>query len=236
VELKKYICYSYNINHKMTDLKFDYDDILLFPEASSDIESRSEVTTNYMEQVTDWGRLFLSGSSDVIPTKDVVALPIISSPMFGVLNTAEKGSKRFNPWFDDQMKRYGITVAHPRGADYHQPGDFESYSLKDFNEFYLPNVRKIQKYFTNSPFKPKILVDIANGHMKSLEDSIKAAKEEFPEMIIMAGNVANPKTYKRLSLAGADFIRIGIGNGSGCLTTQQTAIGLPHGIPDRRVL
>jgi GMP reductase len=211
----------------MTDLKFDYDDILLFPEVSSDIESRSEVTPNYVVQVADFQNYFLPGNTDVLLTKDTVALPIISSPMFGVLNTAEKVSKRFNPHFNTEMKRYGITVAQPRGNNYPQSGEFESYSLKDFNEFYLPKVRTIQKHFTNNPFKPKILIDIANGHMKSLEDSIKAAKEEFPEMIIMAGNVANPKTYKNLSLAGADFIRIGIGNGAGCLTTQQTAIGYP---------
>lgn len=78
--------------------------------------------------------------------------------------------------------------------------------------------------------KKFILIDIANGHMQSLVDAVKKAKEKFKDdIVIMAGNVAHPRAYKILSEAGADYVRIGIGNGNGCLTTQQTGIGYPMG-------
>lgn len=69
-----------------------------------------------------------------------------------------------------------------------------------------------------------VLVDIANGNMNKLVRAIKAAKVENPDIVIMAGNVANPKTYVALSYAGADYVRVSVGTGSVCTTASNLGI------------
>ena len=72
------------------------------------------------------------------------------------------------------------------------------------------------------------LIDVANGHMADLLNSCRTAKSKHQNSLqLMVGNVANPDTFYHYCLAGADYVRIGIGNGGGCLTTVQTGVGYP---------
>ena len=73
--------------------------------------------------------------------------------------------------------------------------------------------------------KGRYLIDMANGHMKSLLDFVKDFKKVYPDTFLMVGNIANPETYKVLSDAGADAIRINVGSGNNCSTSLNTGVG-----------
>jgi GMP reductase len=87
--------------------------------------------------------------------------------------------------------------------------------------------------FVNGPLYSEtryILIDIANGHMQKLLDIVRDIKTKHGKMVqIMAGNVANPETYKTLSEAGCDAVRVGIGGGNSCSTSANVAIHYPYG-------
>jgi len=74
---------------------------------------------------------------------------------------------------------------------------------------------------------PKILVDIANGHMEKLYNLSKKFMEQYPYGELMIGNIANPKTYEKFAEIGVKYIRVGIGGGSGCLTSANTGVHYP---------
>jgi len=98
-----------------------------------------------------------------------------------------------------------------------------SYGLDDFKRLFIDNKANI-----DLGEKAYALIDIANGHMKIVKELVEQSKEIYGRsLVIMVGNCANPITFLSLSQAGADYVRMGIGNGAGCLTTVQTGVGYP---------
>ena len=72
------------------------------------------------------------------------------------------------------------------------------------------------------------VVDSAHGHTKSVIETIKMIKKEFPNKDIIAGNVATPEGAEALIEAGADGVKIGMGPGSICTTRIIAGIGVPQ--------
>ncbi|NLV22103.1 MAG: IMP dehydrogenase [Syntrophomonadaceae bacterium] len=73
-----------------------------------------------------------------------------------------------------------------------------------------------------------IVVDTAHGHSQGVIDMVAAIKKEFPELELIAGNVATGEATEALIKAGADCIKIGIGPGSICTTRVVAGIGVPQ--------
>ena len=73
-----------------------------------------------------------------------------------------------------------------------------------------------------------IVLDTAHGHSKNVLTSITKIKAEYPNLQVIAGNVATKEATIDLIEAGADAVKVGIGPGSICTTRVVTGIGVPQ--------
>ena len=73
-----------------------------------------------------------------------------------------------------------------------------------------------------------IVVDTAHGHSKNVLDIVARIKGRYPELDIIAGNVATAEATEDLIKAGADAVKVGIGPGSICTTRVVAGIGVPQ--------
>jgi IMP dehydrogenase len=73
-----------------------------------------------------------------------------------------------------------------------------------------------------------IVVDTAHGHSQSVLDKVKDIKSQYPNLDVVAGNVATPEATMDLIKAGADAIKVGVGPGSICTTRIVSGAGVPQ--------
>ena len=187
----------------MQDLKLNYDDITIVPEAITDICSRSQCN----------------------PYDKEGYLPIFASCMSSVVSIENSG------YFNDAKIRTVIPRSYPVEERLlylwnHTP-NFVAFSLAEIEEWFLGDDRiKDSSELHSTPIK--ICIDLANGHMKCLLDAVKKLKAKFRDnIVIMTGNIANPEAYRYYEEAGVDLCRVSIGSGNVCSTSSNTAIHYP---------
>ena len=73
-----------------------------------------------------------------------------------------------------------------------------------------------------------IIIDTAHGHSQGVLDTIRRIRRTFPEIQLIAGNVATGEGAKALADAGVNGIKVGIGPGSICTTRVVTGVGVPQ--------
>lgn len=73
-----------------------------------------------------------------------------------------------------------------------------------------------------------IAIDTAHGHSKGVIDKLKEVKAKYPELQVIAGNIATGAAAKALAEAGADAVKVGIGPGSICTTRIIAGVGVPQ--------
>ena len=73
-----------------------------------------------------------------------------------------------------------------------------------------------------------IVIDTAHGHSQGVLNTIKEIRAAYPDLDIIAGNVATAEGTRALFEAGADVVKVGIGPGSICTTRVVAGVGVPQ--------
>jgi IMP dehydrogenase len=73
-----------------------------------------------------------------------------------------------------------------------------------------------------------VVLDTAHGHSLSVLEGVKTIKAKYPELQVIAGNIATAEATRDLIEAGADCVKIGIGPGSICTTRVVAGVGVPQ--------
>lgn len=192
--------------------KYTYRDLTVVPSETTDIEHRDEINVRIKDSD-------ISGENGMFP--------IFTAPMDSVVN--EYNYMAF--------KKNGIipiingTVNIKKRLELTRLGEWCGYSLIEFDSIFN-NDDDISVY--EGMTEVKVLIELANGHMKHILKSAKQAKELVKKryadkcrLVLMSGNIANPRAYTNYCKAGIDYVRCSIGTGSCCLTASNAAVYYP---------
>ena len=190
------------------EIKLTFDDVLIRPKRST-LVSRSEV---------DLTRPFKFKHTN----KTWSGVPIFSANMdtTGTFNTAKA------------LEKFGIITAIHK---FYSIEDWKS-NLEHLDPKYLTvtvgtsdeEFQKAKEIFAINDDIDFLCLDVANGYREDFLQAIYKFRNEFPEKIIIAGNIATREMTEAIILAGADIVKVGIGPGSVCTTRKVAGVGYPQ--------
>ena len=190
------------------EIKLTFDDVLIRPKRST-LVSRSEV---------DLTRPFKFKHTN----KTWSGVPIFSANMdtTGTFNTAKA------------LEKFGIITAIHK---FYSIEDWKS-NLEHLDPKYITvtvgtsdeEFQKAKEIFTINDDIDFLCLDVANGYREDFLQAIYKFRNEFPEKIIIAGNIATREMTEAIILAGADIVKVGIGPGSVCTTRKVAGVGYPQ--------
>ena len=207
------------------DVKLDYKDVLIRPKRST-LKSRNQVQLTRKTNFRNYQPDFPDNSADY----HYQGLPIMASNMDGV-GTFEMANKLasqriftclvktyeanelidfFNARFDIDDSSRTENVAMSIGTS-----DDDWCKLESVKALTGSNLRYV-------------CMDIANGYSDHFAEHVRKVRKQFPDLVIIAGNVVTREMTEELILAGADIVKVGIGPGSVCTTRIQTGVGYPQ--------
>ena len=212
------------------EVLLDYSDVLIRPKRST-LGSRKDVDLNRQFTFRNYKPYV---ATDVLPKgypagpyKDphYNGIPIMAANMDGV-GTFEQADVLANiGMFTCLVKTYSADEI----ADYFSTNSIRtehvavSIGITAADEMKFHNV--YDKVGSNVKY---VCIDVANGYSERFVDYVKTFRENYPEIVIIAGNVVTADQTQELILNGADIVKVGIGPGSVCTTRIQTGVGYPQ--------
>lgn len=182
-----------------------FDDVLLMPK-KSDIRSRRDPKlTSRLTKRKTIETPFISANMDTITEADM-AIAMHELGAMGILHRFVTVAEQVE--FIEKLKAKGASLL--------------SGSI-GVNGDYKDRAHALIKAGVNV-----ITIDIAHGHSVSMMEVMKWLKDTYPDVELIAGNLATPDAAKDLIEAGADAIKVGIGPGSMCTTRIITGCGVPQ--------
>ncbi|MBI9063593.1 MAG: GMP reductase [Marinilabiliaceae bacterium] len=193
------------------DIKLGFKDVMFRPKRST-LKSRSQVSLvrefKFMHGSNSWsGVPIMAANMDTVGTFEM-ALALSQKQIFTAIH-----------------KHYTVEEWDAFLTD--APAGIENYIAistgtgeKDFE--------KLKAVVAANPRLKFICIDVANGYSEHFVAFVQQTRAQFPNHVILAGNVVTGEMVEELLLAGADIIKVGIGPGSVCTTRVKTGVGYPQ--------
>jgi len=193
------------------DIKLGFKDVMFRPKRST-LKSRSQVslqrTFKFMHTSIEWtGVPIMAANMDTVGTFEMAA-KLAEKDMFTAMHK-HYSLDEWNAFLSNAPKGIENNIAVSTGT-----------GEKD--------LEKVVAIFAANPQLKFICIDVANGYSEHFVAFVKSARQQFPDKVIIAGNVVTGEMVEELLLAGADIIKVGIGPGSVCTTRVKTGVGYPQ--------
>jgi IMP dehydrogenase len=182
-----------------------FDDVILEPQYST-LETRKNIDTSVDVNYNNKSLKF--------------NIPIISSPM-STVTEAHMSNAMISQGGLGIIHRYNTIEFQSKLLGYVNHRDYRAAAIGATGD-YKERLSELVKNDLNV-----VCIDIAHGDHILMEKAIEYIRSEYPDLFVMAGNVATGHAYKRLALAGAHAVRTSVGSGSICTTRIQTGHGIP---------
>jgi IMP dehydrogenase len=181
-----------------------FDDVLLVPQYS-EIESRSKIDLTVKMGDLTFKHPVIPANMQTVTGRDM-AWEVARSGGLAILHRFMLMAEQVEI-VEDMVEQFGKRFAVSIGV---HPND-----LDNFARFHEMGVRIV-------------CVDIAHGDSKHCVETVKALRQQYPKLFIIAGNVATGIAARSLWVAGADAVKVGVGPGSLCTTRIETGNGVPQ--------